>query len=177
MFHTLRKIVAGILSFIFIGLVVYGAITNYYIKEGGTLEIKVIDTDFVQRFPESFTKLDSDLSMIHGIQNGISLSGRVIWGGLKWTWLDYINGFPEGFFKKILWLIFGLIIEFFVNLFIHLAIFFMFIYKLFSLGGAVYKIALIISSFVPPFLAVLVSLIQPDDDSPSLGKSEPTGLN
>ncbi|OMD03490.1 hypothetical protein MKX34_17150 [Paenibacillus sp. FSL R5-0636] len=177
MWYAQRKVVASILSFILLGLVVYGAMTNYFIKEGGTLKIQVLDTDFAQRFPESFTKLDSDLSMIHGIQNGISLSGRVIWGGVKWTWLDYVNGFPDGIIKKVLWLVFGLIIEFFINFFIHLVVFFMFIYKLFFLGGTAYKVALIISSCIPPLLAVLVSIIQPDDDLPSLGDSQPTVPN
>lgn len=55
--------------------------------------------------------------------------------------------------------------------------FFMFIYKLFPLGDAGYKLSLILSSLIPPLMAVLVSIIQPEDDSPSHDKSETTAQN
>ncbi|MBU8763773.1 hypothetical protein KM868_09725 [Micrococcus luteus] len=178
MFHTQRKVVAGILSFIFLGLIVYGAMTNFFIPKGGALVINVFDTtDFVKEYPKNFTVIEGEVSVIHGIQNGISLSGRVIWDSLRSTWWDFLNAFPEGGFQKILWLIFGLVIEFFKNFFISAVVFFIIIYKLIFWGGASYKLALIIAAFIPTVIAVLISIIQPEDDSPSSGKSEPTVLN
>ncbi|MEK4880121.1 MULTISPECIES: hypothetical protein [Paenibacillus] len=177
MWHAQRKVIAGILSFIFLGLVVYGGMTKVYVPEGTKLEVKVLDTDFVQEFPHMFTKVDSGLTMTEGIQNGLSITGRTIWAGMKSTWADYSNGFPDGLFKKILWLIFGIPIEAIKYFFVYLVMFFMFIYKLFPLGDAGYKLSLILSSLIPPLMAVLVSIIQPEDDSPSHDKSETTAQN
>ncbi|OBZ18894.1 hypothetical protein A8L34_04920 [Bacillus sp. FJAT-27264] len=174
MWQAQRKVLASILSFIFLGLVVYGAMTKIYVPEEAKLEVKVLDTDFIQEFPHMFTKVDSNLTMTEGVQNGLSITGRTIWAGLKSIWADYSDGFPEGIFKKILWLIFGILIEAIKYFFIYLIMFFMFIYKLFPLGGSGYKLALLVSALVPPVIAVLVSIVQPDEEQDNLTLPEST---
>lgn len=162
-----NKVWSALISFIILGLLVYGGATNIFIPSGASLEIKVLNMNFTEEFPHMFTYVENDFTVLHGIQNGVALTGKIIWSGLQSVWLDYIQGFQEGVKLKFVWLILGIPLEFIKNFFIYFIFFFIMIFKLFIFGGNNYQIALAVSALILPALGVALYT-----SSPSTPKTE-----
>ncbi|WP_054941483.1 hypothetical protein [Paenibacillus ihuae] len=156
-----NKVWCTLITSLILGLVVYGGVTNIFIPSGTSLEIKVFSFKFAEDITSMFTSIDNDLTVLHGIQNGLALTGKIIWSGLKSVWLDYIQGFQEDLMLKMVWLILGIPLEIIKNFFIFFILFFIMIFKLFVLGGNNYQIALAVSALILPILAVTLYTIHP----------------
>ncbi|OKP88378.1 hypothetical protein A3844_08395 [Paenibacillus helianthi] len=163
MSDSAKKVLGGILSLIFFGLIVYGALTNFFIPSNHSMQVKVFDVDFVKDYPNLFTSVDHEASILEGTQNGISIGGKMIWAWLNESGHDYYSNFPDNFLLKIVWLIIGIPIEVVLNFFLFFLISLIIIYKLAALGGLVYKISLIISFLIPFGLRLIISKLKPYD--------------
>ncbi|QSF43606.1 MULTISPECIES: hypothetical protein [Paenibacillus] len=161
MFDNQNKVWSTLILFIILGLLVYGGATEIFIPSGASLEIKVFNMNFTGEFPHIYTSINTDLTVLHGIQNGVALTGKIIWSGLKSVWADYIQGFQEGLKLKIVWLILGIPLEIIKNFFKYFILFFLMIINLFVFGGNNYQIALAVSALILPALAVALYTMYP----------------
>lgn len=142
---------SNVFIWISIALVIYGASTNFFIPRESVGELNIFKVNAVELVPQAFTLTDKPAGVLHGAQNGIALSGELIWQGLKMAWNDY-KDFPDNILMKVVWAVAGIVIELVKWFFIMLAAFFVMIYKLSQVGGVEYKIVLIISALIPPGL-------------------------
>jgi|GEM_PF-2986567 hypothetical protein len=144
-----KESINGILSLLFLALIIYGSVTNFYIPKHAEHDIKVLGVDVVEVFPSAFTITDKDATFLTGIQNGIALSGEVIWNSIKNVWKDYTD-FPDNFLFKIIWLFVGIPIEIIKWLLLMIPVFLVALYQLITIESSfTYKAALFISSLLP----------------------------
>ena len=147
----------------FLLLVVYGALTDFYIPESRATDLTIFGVNVPELIPSAFTFTQGESTYLHGVQNGVALTGELVWHNFAHAWTDY-KDFPHNMLMKLVWLVFGYPIAFIKWFFILIATYFVMIYKLALVGGLSYIIALIISSIVPPALLYVSLKLDPDND-------------
>lgn len=159
----LRGKLSAIGLFFFLLLVVCGALTNFYIPESRATDLTIFGVNVPELIPSAFTFTRGESTYLHGVQNGVALTGELVWHNFAHAWTDYTD-FPRNLLMKLVWLVFGYPIEFVKWFFILIAAYFVMIFKFALVGRLSYKIALVISSIVPPALLYVSLKLDPDND-------------